>query len=238
MQGGVQPLCENACRSAQPTSFPAELNTPVSHPTGPDLPLTPLSENLAHLLERAAGQPLAIRVILEVLRGRGFNLLLVFFCLPFALPVSIPGLSTPFGLAILVLGTRIALRREPWLPERVMNFSIRHDLLERTVNFGIKVATQVERVVRPRARVLAAAPALQSFNGVVVVVSALALMVPLPLPLANFFPAWSIILLALGMMEEDGAAIIGGYILCVVSWGYFVVLWLLGMATLHQMFGL
>lgn len=213
------------------------MTAPASHPTGPDLPLTPLSENLAYLLERAAGQPLPIRVILEVLHGRGFNLLLVFFCLPFALPVSIPGLSTPFGLAILVLGARIALRREPWLPARVMNFSIRHDLLERTVNFGIRVAAQVEKVVRPRARVLAAAPALQSFNGVVVVVSALALMVPMPLPLANFFPAWSIILLALGMMEEDGAAIIGGYVLCVVSWGYFVILWLLGVATVQQIFG-
>ncbi len=212
-------------------------SSPASHPTGPDLPLTPLSENLAYILERAAGQALTIRVILEVLHGRGFNLLLIFFCLPFCLPVSIPGLSTPFGLAILVLGVRIALRREPWLPRRVMDFAIGHDLLERTVKFGIKVATQVEKVVRPRVRVLAAAPALMSFNGVVVVVSALALMVPMPLPLANFFPAWSIMLLALGMMEEDGASIVAGYVLCVVSWGYFVMLWLLGMATVHQIFG-
>ena len=212
-------------------------SSPAGHPTGPDLPLTPLSENLAFILERAAGRALTIRVILEVLHGRGFNLLLIFFCLPFCLPVSIPGLSTPFGLAILVLGVRIAFRREPWLPQRVMDFAIRHDLLERTVKFGIRVATQVEKIVRPRARVLAASPALMSVNGLVVVVSALALMVPLPLPLANFFPAWSIMLLALGMMEEDGAFIIGGYILCVVSWGYFVVLWLLGMATAHQIFG-
>jgi hypothetical protein len=219
-------------------SASAILNPPASHPTGPDLPLTPLSENLSHLLERADGKPMPIRDILEVLRGRGFNLLLVFFCLPFALPVSIPGLSTPFGLAILVLGVRIALRREPWLPKRVMDFAIRHDLLERTVAFGVKVATKVEKIVRPRARVLAAAPALQSFNGVVVVVAALALMVPLPLPLANFFPAWSIMLLALGMMEEDGAAIVAGYVLCVVSWGYFAVLWLLGMTTVNQIFGL
>ena len=180
---------------------------------------------------------MTIRVILEVLHGRGFNLLLIFFCLPFCLPVSIPGLSTPFGLAILVLGVRIAFRREPWLPQRVMDFAIRHDLLERTVKFGIRVATQVEKIVRPRARVLAASPALMSVNGLVVVVSALALMVPLPLPFTNFFPAWSIMLLALGMMEEDGASTIGGYVLCVVSWGYFVVLWLLGMATAHQIFG-
>ena len=228
-------MCENQCCSLRDDHL--NPSAPASHPTGPDLPLTPLSENLAHILERAAGQPLTIRVILEVLHGRGFNLLLVFFCLPFCLPVSIPGLSTPFGLAILVLGARIALRREPWLPQRVMDFAIRHDLLERTVKFGVKVATQVEKIVRPRARVLAAAPALMSFNGVVVVISALALMVPMPLPLANFFPAWSIMLLALGMMEEDGASIVAGYVLCLVSWGYFVVLWLLGVATVHQIFG-
>lgn len=218
-----------------PTSTPPP--HPAQHPTGPDLPLTPLSENLAHLLERAQGQPLSVATVIEVLHGRGFNLLLVFFCLPFCLPVSIPGLSTPFGLAILLLGLRIALRREPWLPQRILNARIPFDALQKIVGMGVKLSTWMERWVRPRARTLAADPGLVRLNGLSIVIAALALMVPLPVPLANFFPAWAIVLVALGLMEEDGACIIAGHVLCITSWLYFLLLWWLGMAGVEQFLG-
>ena len=43
-------------------------------------------------------------------------LVCVFLTLPFLLPVSIPGVSTVFGLAIILIGVGVTLNRVPWLP--------------------------------------------------------------------------------------------------------------------------
>jgi hypothetical protein len=50
------------------------------------------------------------------LRGRGVAMLLLLLALPFCV-IPIPGLSIPFGIAVLLIGIRIAFRQKPWLPK-------------------------------------------------------------------------------------------------------------------------
>jgi hypothetical protein len=41
--------------------------------------------------------------------------------------------------------------------------------------------------------------------------AALVLLLPLPIPFSNAFPAWLILLVAGGLLERDGGAVLAGY---------------------------
>ncbi len=69
---------------------------------------------------------------------------------------------------------------------------------------------------------------MNSVHGVTLVVVVLLLMAPLPLvPFANTLPAIAIILLCLGIAERDGALLLVGYAVSLVSTVYIgSLLWL------------
>jgi hypothetical protein len=46
--------------------------------------------------------------------------LLLLIGLPFLTPVPLPGFSTPFGFLVLLIGARLALGRQPWLPKTIL----------------------------------------------------------------------------------------------------------------------
>jgi len=54
--------------------------------------------------------------------------------------------------------------------------------------------------------------------------AALALLLPLPIPFTNSFPAWTILLLAGGLLERDGIAILLGYVVAAAGVLYFMFL--------------
>ena len=83
------------------------------------------------------------------LKGRGVALLLLLLALPFCL-VPVPGLSTPFGLAVLVIGIRIAFLQKPWLPRFIRQRRISAPHLLKVLGGGIRFAKIMEKVVKPR----------------------------------------------------------------------------------------
>jgi hypothetical protein len=54
------------------------------------------------------------------------------------------------------------------------------------------------------------------------------LTLPLGVPFTNFFPAWTIILLALGILEKDGLLILFGYLFSVITILYLYLIYLFG----------
>ena len=196
---------------------------------------TTLSDDLRGLLDHAGGRALALGEIVEVLRGRGMDVLVVLLVLPFCQPIPLLGLSTPFGIALMVFGFRIALRQRPWLPRWVLRREIAHDTLAKLVKGALAVALRMEKVVHPRMRFFKRWPSFTALNGLVIVSSAFLLTLPLPIPFSNMIPAWSILLLALGMMEEDGAVIVAGYFMAGAAWTYLAMLWWLGEAVGHRL---
>lgn len=196
---------------------------------------TRLSDDLRAILDRADGKALSLRQIVEVLRGRGFDVLVIILVLPFCQPIPLPGLSTPFGLALMFFGLRIALRQRPWLPDWLMRREITYDTLHKIVTMTIAVAKRLEKVIHPRLRFVKRWWSFNALNGLAIVSSSFLLMLPLPIPFSNTIPAWSILLLALGMMEEDGAVIVLGYLMAGAAWTYLVALWMLGEAGLSHL---
>jgi hypothetical protein len=196
---------------------------------------TRLSDDLKTILDRAAGNPLSLRRIIEILHGRGFDVLVIIMVLPFCQPIPLPGLSTPFGLALMFFGLRIALRQRPWLPDWLLRREISHDTLTKIVRGAAAVFKRLEKLIHPRLRFMKHWWSFNLVNGLAIASSAFLLMLPLPIPFSNTIPAWSILLLALGMMEEDGAVITLGYLMAGAAWTYLASLWLLGEAGMNRL---
>jgi hypothetical protein len=202
---------------------------------GADNRPTKLSDDLRAILDRAGGKALSLRQIVEILHGRGIDVVIIILVLPFCQPIPLPGLSTPFGLALMLVGLRIALRQKPWLPEWMLRREISNETLTKIVNGAVAVAKRLEKLIHPRMRFMKHWWSFNAVNGLAIVSSSFLLMLPLPIPFSNTIPAWSILLLALGMMEEDGAVITLGYMMAGAAWTYLAALWLVGEAGLQRL---
>ena len=183
-----------------------------------------LSEELAELLARLGTRPVTLREVIYVLRGRAYTLLLILLSLPFLTPLPLPGLSTPLGLAIAFIALRLALGQRPWLPMKLQRKELPPDFFAKVFRFSTRVIRVIETFLRPRLAVISTPGALLRVHALVMLVAALALMLPLPIPFSNSFPAWTVLLLAAGLLERDGLFILLGYGMFVLTVLYFVLL--------------
>jgi hypothetical protein len=153
----------------------------------------------------------------QALKGRGSAILLVLLALPFCF-IAIPGLSTPFGIAICLIGACMVIGREPWLPGFIMRRRLATVRWAQLLTGVIKVARELERFVRPRLGFLHTGATMPRLIGLGIVIAGLGLMLPLPIPFSNSIPAWAVVLLAIGMMEKDGLCVLFGHLTAIVSW--------------------
>jgi hypothetical protein len=191
---------------------------------GPAVSHRPLSVELAALQARLTGESIQLRTILDALQGRAFELLMIVLVLPFAVPVSVPGMSTPFGIAIAIVAAQLALARLPWLPRRVLEARIPAGFLGKVLAATKGVVAFLERFLRARWPAATRSRTMIALHFGGVIVAALLLAIPLPIPLTNVIPGWAILLLALGLMERDGLFIAAGHLTVVISLVYFALL--------------
>ncbi len=189
------------------------------HPTPAEEALDPISADLRSLLEAAQGQPMSLGQIEQHLKDRGYALLVLFLAAPFPLP-SIPGLSVPFGIAILVIGLAFMLRRRPRLPGFVLRKKVEFATLQKVIPFLARLMERLERHLRPRLKFLVAGPVMTSLCGLSIVSGGFFLALPLPIPLTNAAPALSIIFLIAGLLGRDGLVILVGHALGLAAWAY------------------
>ena len=183
-----------------------------------------LSEELADLQQRFERKPVTLREVIYTLRGRAYTLLLILLALPFLTPLPLPGLSTPFGLAIGFIAMRLSLGQKPWLPMRLQRKELPAGFFGKLFTVAARVIRFLEKFLRPRLPVLTASGVLLQLHAFVMLLAALTLLLPLPIPFTNSFPAWAILLLAGGLLERDGVFILGGYVVFVLGVLYFVFL--------------
>ena len=189
-----------------------------------------LSEELAELRTRAGERAVTLREVLYVLGGRGYLLLVLLLALPFITPIPLPGLSTPFGLAIALIALRLSLGQRPLLSKNLQRRELPAGFIGRLFGVAGKVLHFLEKFLRPRVTFLTDTPLLAQLHAVLMLLAAVALLLPLPIPFTNSFPAWTILLLAAGLLERDGVFILGGYVVFIAGVFYFIFL---GEATAH-----
>ena len=197
-------------------------DTGTTHPTPAEEVLEPISADLRSLIDVANGRPMSLGEIEQHLKGRGYALLVLFLAAPFPIP-SIPGLSVPFGLAILLIGIAFMLRRRPWLPAFILRKKVEFATLQKIIPFVARLMERLERHMKPRLRFLVAGPVMTSLFGLGIVSGGFFLALPLPIPLTNAAPAFSIIFLITGILCRDGLMVLIGQALGIAAWAYLAV---------------
>jgi hypothetical protein len=178
----------------------------------PTLRLTTALNLLLEESGREGGPPLTLGLVIDTTGERAFGVLMAFLCLPFLTPIPLPGVSIPFGLALVLLGAQLALRKHrPWLPERLKRWRLPPKLGPRLISFVARLFRPLEKIVRPRLLFMQNGAAVAGV-GVALMVDGFLLSLPLPpvIPGSNAIPAWMALVKIIGLTEEDGASMLLG----------------------------
>jgi len=156
----------------------------------------------------------------------GLLILVALLTLVFLIPISIPGVSTVFGAAILLISISRLIGRDLWIPSKLEHRVIGTRKLRPLLRKALSWLKKLERVSKPnRIQWLVAAGAVAFFNNAALILGAVLLMMPFGLiPFSNTFPAVAILFLAIGLLQRDGVCILLGHISNVVTIIYFGVL--------------
>lgn len=163
-----------------------------------------IADALARLLDAVTAEDVSLSEILAGLGGRGYGIAMFLLAAPNLTPgPSIPGFSTIFGLPMLALAVGMVLGwPSPRLPRLIGARRISRARLARMIGLMMPIAARADRLLRPRLPALAAA---QRVNGLAFVV--LAALLVLPFPFVSLVAATAALLLAVGLLAEDGYAV-------------------------------
>lgn len=111
------------------------------------------------------------------------------------------GLSTPFGLAIALVGVQLAIGRErPWLPERARRRALSMAMLDRVLAILAHRTRWLSRSTRRRWQALMSPRLI----GLGTLLLSLALALPLPIPGSNMVFLIPLFIYAIALLERDG----------------------------------
>lgn len=196
-----------------------------------------LSHLLTDLIDDIHGDTITLQALLERSGRQGMLLICALATLPFLIPVSIPGVSTVFGAAIVLLASALFLNRLPWLPQRILHKKLDAHKLLPVLRKGVGIVGKIDRWVQPRWLALTSVTWLR-LNCAAVVFGGLLLMAPLgPIPFSNTAPAVGILLLTVGLLQRDGVFVLLGYLGLLLSVAYFSILGYLAWAGGSALFG-
>jgi hypothetical protein len=176
-----------------------------------------LSELLDEISRDDSRARISVSDLLVAMEGRATGALLLLFALPNVLPTP-PGTSGILGLPLVYLSAQMMLGRLPWLPPFISNRSMSRDDFAQTISRATPLLARAERLLKPRLSLFVKDGA-QNVIGAVCLLLAVVLM--LPIPLGNMLPAIAISLISLGVLERDGAWVLGGF--AVAAGSMFVV---------------
>lgn len=192
----------------------------------------PLSETLRGLIDGIEGETVTLRELMNAVGEQGLLLICALASLPFLIPVSIPGVSTVFGAAIILVGIAIFLNRLPWLPKKILDRRLETARLLPALEKGVGIVTRIDRFLRPRLSGLTGSEAMNRINALGITAGGVLLMFPLGfVPFSNTLPAVAILLLATGMIQRDGLVVLAGYLFLAVTVIYFTVLAILAVSA-------
>jgi len=144
-------------------------------------------------------------------------LLVVLLALP-ALPAPTGGVTHVFEIiAALIALELIAGRREVWLPERWRRLELAGARRERFIAGLMRLIRRLERISRPRLRVLLRRRvSVVAFGVLAIGLTAAAFLAP-PFSGLDTLPALGVVVLALGMLLEDALVVVAGVVLGVTG---------------------
>lgn len=197
-----------------------------------------LREQIAQVIESLPEDHLSLGKLLEMLGEEGLLLLAILLTLVFLIPVSIPGVSTVFGAAILLIGISRLSGRPLWIPARLREKPLPVDKLRPALRSGMNWMQRMERISRPhRLPMFVDGKFMGVINNLAFILAAILLMAPFGfVPFSNTLPAVALLLYSVGFIQRDGGAVLLGHLANIATIVYFTVLIAGGGMALQQLF--
>jgi hypothetical protein len=156
---------------------------------------------------------ISVSALMNAMDARAVAALILLFALPNVLPTP-PGTSAILGLPLLYLCAQMMMGRLPWLPALIADRSMTRADFGSFVARVSPVLARAERLLKPRWMWITSARSERVIGGFCLL---LAIVLALPIPLGNMLPAFSICLMALGMLERDGLWVLAGATVGILS---------------------
>lgn len=209
-------------------------------PTEESLETESLGEKIELIIEKLPPDEVTLNEIIEIVGMDSLLLLTIFLSLIFLVPISIPGVSTVFGLGIIAIGITRLLSTRPWLPAKISQRKLSSVKLREGFTRSLVWFHRLEKVSRPRRlHGLTASRGVMLMNNLAFIFAALLLMAPFGfVPFSNTLPALALILLSIGMMQRDGGLVLLGYLAVLATVLYFGLLIAFGGLSIQQLFRL
>lgn len=203
-------------------------------------PSTPLSllDQIDAILRHMPPESVSLSEIRDLAGQDGLLLLAGVLSLVFLVPVSVPGVSTVFGAAIVLIGICRLLGIKLWLPQSMARRTLPTERLKAALEGGSRWLHRLERISRPhRFNRLLASRWLNGVHNLALIFAAVLLMAPLGLiPFSNTAPALAILTLVLGLLQKDGLCVLIGHGFLILTLVYFSVLFSGGLLVLQSLF--
>lgn len=184
-----------------------------------------LSQTLARTIDSIGDETITLRQLFVLIGEQGLLVLCALLTIPFLLPVSIPGVSTVFGAAIILISIGITLNRLPWLPRFLLDRSLDAGRLVPVLRKGARTVRRIDRIIHPRLPILTDGVLINRLNGLAIVFGGILLCLPLGLvPFSNTLPALAILFTAAGVSQRDGLFVLFGYLMLCATVAYFAIL--------------
>jgi hypothetical protein len=183
-----------------------------------------LSQALSELLIEYTDKPLRLSVLLEKLGNSGFGTIAGILTMPMLIPLPIPlaGFSALVGSGIILVGCQLALGyKKPYLPQRIARLELSPAASQKLLKNITRLLQPLERMSRHRLSRFSNSWWGCRIIGLCLAWDALLMSLPLPIPLTNLAPAYTILVLAIGLLESDGLFILVGYGLTTATTVFF-----------------
>jgi hypothetical protein len=169
---------------------------------------TRTSELLRDFTQSLTAERVSIAEIVAGLGDRGLGVLIAIFALPNILPAAVPFGNVPAGIPPLIFAVQLMLGMNHLiLPGVVAKRTIRTSVLRAFAPRVASVLSWFERLLTPRLFWVTGYRCERIMGAIAIV---LALVAMLPIPFGHNLPALGLVLIGLGLIERDGAAILGG----------------------------
>ncbi|HXS08015.1 MAG TPA: exopolysaccharide biosynthesis protein [Rhizomicrobium sp.] len=154
----------------------------------------------------------------EIDRGlgdRGLGVLMAIFAVPNIFPSTVPFGNVITGIPMILLAAHLVLGwRQLVLPGSLARRSMAASTLKSFAPKLASVLARVEPLLRPRLTIVSS-PVGERIIGVVALI--LSILSALPIPFGHMVPALALMVIGLGLIEHDGAAILVGAALGLVG---------------------
>ena len=162
------------------------------------------SDILSELAAQGDRDTIDVGTIVDTLSDRSFGVLIILF----ALPNTIFPVSWVLGAPILLFAVQMAIgQHRPWLPGFMRRQSFNRETFANIVSYVVKYLSKIEAYLKPRWAFLTAG-FMDRVIGIYMTFLTIVLLVPVPF--GNALPSFGLAIMAAGLLEEDGLAIIVG----------------------------